>query len=54
MYEVKGNQIYFYHPINGTTELFITVHQTKDCAKTPEEQAVIIARALNSMPLTRN
>jgi hypothetical protein len=48
MYIARGNEVYYVHPVKWTEELFITVHPTKDCARTPEEQARVIARRLNN------
>jgi hypothetical protein len=48
MYVAEGDKIYYCHPNEtGSKELFLTVHPTKDCTKTPEEQAVIIVKTLN-------
>jgi hypothetical protein len=49
MYVVEADCVYYCHPHEeGTRELFLTVHPTKDSSKTPAEQAYIIARMLNS------
>lgn len=51
MYVAEGDEVYYCHP-NETTyprELFLTVHPTKDCFKTAEEQATIIADVLNDL-----
>lgn len=47
MYEAKGDCVYYIHPDNDTTERFLTVHPTKDCTATLEEQAITIAELLN-------
>lgn len=48
MYVAEGNLIYYCNPNEvGSRELFITVHPTKDCTKTPEQQAIVLADKLN-------
>lgn len=48
MYLADGVSIYYCFPDEtGSKELFITVHPTEDCTKTPEEQAILIAEMLN-------
>lgn len=48
MYTAEGNEIYYCNPNEaGNRELFITVHPTKDCTLTPEEQARVLADRLN-------
>lgn len=50
MYYAKEECIYVINPDDGDEhELFITVHATRDCTKTPAEQAVIIAKILNGV-----
>lgn len=50
MYIAENNLIYYCSP-NETgaafRELFITVHPTKDCTQTPEQQAIVLADKLN-------
>jgi hypothetical protein len=50
MYVAENNYVYYCNPneISGR-ELFITVHPTKDCTKTPSEQAVLLADMLNDV-----
>ena len=54
MYIAEENCVYFRNPNEeGSRELFVTVHPTKDCARTPTEQAAALARMLNSDASTR-
>lgn len=48
MYIAVENLIYYCYPNEtGQRELFITVHPTKDCTRTPSEQAILITHMLN-------
>jgi len=47
MYRAEGATVVYVHDVNETEELFLTVHPTEDCIKTPEEQAVVLANVLN-------
>jgi len=50
MYIAKEDKIYYCHPNEtGSEELFLTVHPTKDCTSTPEQQAIVIANKLNDV-----
>ncbi len=49
MYEAENEFIYYCHPDNDTRELFITIHPTEDCPKTPAEQAIVICDVLNDL-----
>ena len=50
MYVAEGNHIYYCHPNEaGSKELFLTVHPTKDCTITTEQQAVVLAATLNTL-----
>jgi hypothetical protein len=49
MYQAQGPYVVYIHDVEMTEELFLTVHPTKDCTKTPEEQAESIARLFNDM-----
>ena len=48
MYEAQGNEVWYYHPVKDMWELFVTIHPTSDCVRTPEEQAIIMANMFNS------
>lgn len=49
MYLAHDNQVFYCHPNEeGRQELFLTVHPTKDCTESPEQQAKIIADLLNT------
>jgi len=49
MYVAEGDCVYYCHPHEeGTRELFLTVHPTKDSSKTTWEQAGVLARMLNN------
>lgn len=49
MYICHGNQIFYLHPEEVTEQLFITVHPTKDCSLTPEQQAEKLCKVLNGL-----
>jgi hypothetical protein len=49
MYRAEGSTIVYVHDVDETEELFLTVHPTRDCTKTPEEQAESLARLFNDM-----
>lgn len=46
MYEAKDNQV-MYIGEGEEAQVFLTVHETRDCTITIKEQAVIIADLLN-------
>lgn len=49
MYRAEGATIIYVHDVDLTEELFLTVHPTRDCTKTPEEQAETLAALFNAM-----
>lgn len=50
MYVAEKSSVYYTNPNEtGSWELFLTVHPTKDCTKTTEEQALTIAHLLNNV-----
>jgi hypothetical protein len=54
MYVARGHEVFYCHPNEtGSEELFLTVHETRDCTKLVEEQARSIARMLNVLPPVR-
>jgi hypothetical protein len=48
MYEAIDNHIYYIGE-DDDPQLFITIHPTRDCTKTPQEQAKILTDMLNKM-----
>lgn len=44
-YYAHNNQVF----LMETHEVFLTVHHTENCTKTPEDQAQIIAERLNEL-----
>ena len=53
MYIAHGNEVFYLHPFELTEELFLTVHPTKDCSLTIEEQAGFLASLLNARVTAR-
>lgn len=48
MYIAESNQVFYCNPDEtGSKELFLTVHPTKNCTRTPEQQAIVIAEMIN-------
>lgn len=48
MYYSDGNCVFYRHG-EDTPELFLTVHPTRDCTRTTEEQAQTLADLCNGM-----
>lgn len=49
-YFAKGNQVFYYESREDCAVVFLTVHPTPS-NKTEEDQAVILARMLNDLPV---
>lgn len=47
MYRAEGANVVYIHDVDETEQVFLTVHPTVDCTKTPEEQAEVLAQRLN-------
>lgn len=47
MYRAHNATVVYVHDVDLTEEVFLTVHPTRDCTKTPEEQAESLAAMLN-------